>query len=56
MWKKSDNTSLIRVSNDLKDDLESLKIETWWIIISTMTDKIKHLLWHYKHYKNNNWN
>jgi len=51
---KSDTTSLIRVDNDLKLELENLKIETWWITITNMSDKIKHLLWHYKHYKNNN--
>lgn len=56
MSKKEANTSLIRISDDLKKELETLEINTWWVQLSWMTQIISHLLWHYKHYKNNNWN
>lgn len=53
--KKDNNSSLIRISNDLKIDLENLEIKTWWVKLSWMDQIITHLLWYYKHYQNNNW-
>lgn len=48
-------TTLIRISNELKNELEKLEIKTWWVKLSWMDQIVSHLLWHYRHYQNNNW-
>lgn len=52
MQKKT--TDVIRVSVDAKKELEALDIEVCGVRLETMDLKISHLLWFYKHYKNNN--
>lgn len=36
------------------DELKNLNVEMWWVKLKTYDDKINHLIWFYKNYKNNN--
>lgn len=36
------------------DELKNLEIEFWWVDLETHDQKVSHLIWFYKHYKNNN--
>ena len=44
----------LRISNKTKEKFDKLKIEMWWIEVKTHDDKINHLIWFYKNFKNNN--
>lgn len=46
----------IYLDNDCIKKLNNLKIEFWWVQLQTNNDKLKHLMWFYEHYKNNNGN
>ncbi len=53
--ENSKELTSIRVSKWAVELLNNLQIEIWWVDLSWQDNKIKHLIWFYKNYKNNNW-
>lgn len=54
MSKPTKTYASIRIYSDLKDSLDNLKIQSGGVEFDSYDDKIRHLLWHFTHYKNNN--
>jgi len=44
----------VLIKDETYDNLKNLEIELWWIKLDTHDQKVSHLIWFYKHYKNNN--
>lgn len=51
MWWKYES---IRIYDNTKKTLDELDVSIWWVSFKTYDDKINHLIWFFKHYKN--WN
>lgn len=56
MTEKTNNTKpqSVRLDWETIDELKELNVEMWWVKLKTYDDKINHLIWFYKNYKNNN--
>ncbi len=52
MSKKS--AQAVRLDNETNEKLKKLEIKVWWVTLESWQDKIKHLMWFYDSYKNNN--
>lgn len=44
----------VRLSDKTVESLKSLDITVSWVDLETYEQKINHLIWYYKSYKNNN--
>lgn len=44
----------VRLDEDTNEKLKNLDITVWGVNLESWKDKIKHLIWFYESYKNNN--
>lgn len=51
----SKDLTSIRVAKDTVELIKDLEVELWWVKLASVDDKLNHLVWFFKHYKNNNW-
>lgn len=52
MAKEKDK--FLKISEKTKTQFDALKVEFWWVNHTTHDQKLAHLVWFYKSYKNNN--
>lgn len=45
----------VKLKKTLVEELKQINIHTWWVELLSLDDKIQHLVWFFKSYKNNNW-